>query len=135
MSPKIHLISLKDGRQGVLKVVRNVAACREGEPMALLVGAFPPVCLWPYEATCREGDGKIRESAGGCPWLSVSMVDGGFWCQNLRSKQEKGMGAFGFNPTYAGFNVGELIPAGPVSPPPSFIECYQYLRSFLCAPS
>lgn len=25
------------------------------------------------------------------------------------------MGAFGFNPTYAGFNVGELI-SGPVSP-------------------
>lgn len=84
MSPQIHLVFPKDGRQRVLKVARNAAACREGEPVTLLVGAFPPACLWPCEVVCRKGDEDIRESAGGCPWLSASVVDGGFWCQEAR---------------------------------------------------
>ena len=67
VNPRIHLISQKDGRQGVLKVARNVAACTEGEPVALLVGAFPPVCVWPCKAACRKEDGEIRVSAGECP--------------------------------------------------------------------
>ena len=49
--------------------------------MALLVGIFPPAYIWLCEAACREEGGEIRESAGGCCWLSDSMVDGGFWCQ------------------------------------------------------
>lgn len=83
MSPQIPLVSPKDGRQEVLNVARNVAAChiQEGEPVALLVGAFPPACIWPCEAACREGDGEIRESAGGYSWLSASIEDRGFWCQ------------------------------------------------------
>ena len=67
-SPQIRLDSLKDGRQGVLNVVRHVA---------LLVGTFPPACACLCEAACREGDGKMRN---GYPWLSASVVDGGFWC-------------------------------------------------------
>ena len=42
------------------------------------------------------------------------MVDSG--ARKLRSKQEKGMSDFGFNPICAGFIVGELI-SGPVSKP------------------
>ena len=53
VSPEIRLICLKDGRQGVLNVARNVAACKEGEPAALLVGSFPLVCVWPCEAAFR----------------------------------------------------------------------------------
>ena len=49
--------------------------------MALQVSSFPAACIWPYKAACLKGDGEIRESAGGCPWLSASVVDGGFWCQ------------------------------------------------------
>ena len=81
MSPQICPISRKDGRREVLKFARKAAAFSEGEPMALLVSAFPPACVWPCEAACRKGDGKIRESAGGYPWLSGSMADVGFWCQ------------------------------------------------------
>ena len=85
MSPQIYLISPKDGRQGVLKVVRNEAACMDGEPVALLVGAFPPACVWPHEAVCRQEDGEIRDSARRCPWLSASTVDGGFWRQEAEN--------------------------------------------------
>ena len=49
--------------------------------MTLLVVAFPPACVWPCEAACRKGDGQTRESLGGCPLLSASIVDGRFWCQ------------------------------------------------------
>ena len=49
--------------------------------MALLVGAFPLGCVWPCVAAFRKEDGEIRESTDGCPWLSASMVDGGFSCQ------------------------------------------------------
>ena len=52
------------------------------EGACVLAGCtFPPVCVWPCEAVCREADGEISEFAGGCPWLSASLVDGGFWHQ------------------------------------------------------
>ena len=59
VSPQIHLVSLKDGRRGVLKVARNVAACREGKE-------------------------EIMESTGSYSWLSASVEDGVFWCQEAR---------------------------------------------------
>ena len=52
--------------------------------MALLVGAFPQACVWPCEAAGREEEGEMRESAGGCPWLSDSMMGGGLWCQEAK---------------------------------------------------
>ena len=52
--------------------------------MALLVGTFPPACVWACEAAFRKGDGEIRESAGGYSWVSDSIVDGGFWCQEAK---------------------------------------------------
>ena len=55
-----------------------------GEPVALLVGVFPSACVRPCEAACSKENGKIRESGGGCPWLSASVVDGGFWCQEAK---------------------------------------------------
>ena len=97
VSPEIHLISQKGGRQGVLKVARNTAACREGEPVALLVGTFPPAYVWPCEAVCMEEDGEIRESSGGCPSLSASMVDSGIWCQEAKKQARKGDECLGFN--------------------------------------
>ena len=59
--------------------------------MPLLVGAFPPACICPCEAAFREEDGEIRESAGGYPWLSASVMGGG--ARKPRSKQGKGMSA------------------------------------------
>ena len=54
------------------------------EGACVLAGCtFPPVCVWPCEAVCREGDGEIRESAGRDPCLSASVVDSGFWCQEV----------------------------------------------------
>ena len=62
--------------------MRNVAACRwQGESAALLVGAFPPACIRPWEAACREEE-MIR-NPGGQPWLFVSMADSGFWSQGV----------------------------------------------------
>ena len=61
--------------------MRNVAACKEGECVSLLVGTFLPACIWLCEAVCKEEDGEIRESAARYPWLSASVVDSGFWCQ------------------------------------------------------
>ena len=82
--------------------------------MALLVGIFPPACVWPCEAACREGGGEIRKSQVDIlgrlpPWW---MADSG--ARKLRHKQGKGMSAFDFNPIYAGSNVGRLL-SGPVS--------------------
>ena len=74
VSPHICLISLKDGRQRVLKVARNAAACSKGEPVALQV-ALSPACLWPCEAAHRKWHEKIKESTGRCYWLSASMAD------------------------------------------------------------
>ena len=70
-----------------------MAACRDKEPVALLVGAFPPAYVWPCEAACRKEDGKIRESTGGCPWCLFPwwIVDSG--ARKLWSKQGKGMSA------------------------------------------
>ena len=107
MSPQIHLISPKDGRQGVLKIARNVAVCREG------VIAFPPACIWPCKAACRKFNGEIRKSAGEYLWLSASMLGCGFWCQEAEEKAGKGDECFGFNPIYARFKEGELI-SGPL---------------------
>ena len=42
-----------------------MAACREGETVALLVGTFPPAYIWPCEASFREEGGEIREATGG----------------------------------------------------------------------
>ena len=61
--------------------------------MALLFGTFPLDCLWPFEVACRERDGETKQSAGGCPWLSPSVVGGGFWCQET---QELGPGKLQF---------------------------------------
>ena len=61
-----------------------MAAVASGEPMSLLLSTFPSACVWPYEALCRKEGSKIRESAGGCSWLSASMLDGGFWCQEAK---------------------------------------------------
>ena len=93
LSLRIHLLSQKDGRQGVLKVARNVAACTEGEPVALLVGAFPLACVWPCEAACSWEDGEVRGSTFECPWLSASGVSDGFWCQEVK---ELDSGEFSF---------------------------------------
>ena len=65
----------------------------EGEPVALLLGAFPPACVWPCEAACRKRNGEIRESSGEYTWLSASVVDGGFWSQEAK---ELGSGKFQF---------------------------------------
>ena len=59
--------------------------------MALLVSTFPPACIWPCVAVCRGQDGEISETAGGRPWLSASVVDAGFWCQEAK---ELGPGKF-----------------------------------------
>ena len=40
-------------------------------------------------AAGRERDGKIRESAGECPWLSASVMGGGF---RLQEAEELGSG-------------------------------------------
>ena len=61
--------------------------------MALQVSVFPPACIWPCEAACRKEDGKIRESTGGYPWLSASVMDGGFW---FWEAQESGLGKLQF---------------------------------------
>ena len=49
--------------------------------MTLLLSTFLPDCIWSCEAACKDGDREIREAADGCPWLSASVVDSGFWCQ------------------------------------------------------
>ena len=54
----IHL-SKRCGRQGVSEIVRNMT-------------------------TCRDRGGKIAESAGECPGLSASMMNGGFQCQETK---------------------------------------------------
>ena len=80
----------------------------------MLVGPFPPDCVWPCEAACSEEDGEIRESTVdilGClpPWWMVDCD-----VRKLRGKQGEGMSAFGFNPIYGGFNVRKPI-SGSVS--------------------
>ena len=84
VSPQIHLVSPKDGRRGLLKVARKVAACRERGVCGLVGQCFATSLCWPCEAVCREEGSEIRESAGGCSWLSTSMMDGGFWCQGAK---------------------------------------------------
>ena len=41
----------------------------------------------------RKEDGEIRESTGGCPWSSASVVGGGFWGQEA---EEWDLGSFSF---------------------------------------
>ena len=52
---------------------------RLGESVALLVGAFPPACVGPWDAACREEEEEMIRSPGSCPLLSVSrwIVDSG----------------------------------------------------------
>ena len=100
------LISLREGRWGVLKVCEECSCLQGGgESDALLVGAFPPACRWPWNTACREEE--MIKNAGGCPWPFVSMVDSGFWSRGAR--EWAGKECFGFSPTYTGFTVGELI--------------------------
>ena len=79
------------------------------ESMALLVRAFPPACIQPWDTACREEEEMIRTPRG-CPWPCLSpwhIVDSG-------AREKRGKECFAFNPTYVGFNVGELI-SGPAS--------------------
>ena len=62
------------------------------------------------EAACGEEE-EIMDP-GGCPWPSVSRAHSGFWSQG--ASEQAGDEGFGFNPIYAGFNVGKPI-SGPVS--------------------
>ena len=45
---------------------------------------FPTSLPLPCVAAFKEGDGETRESADNYPWLSASMVHGGFWCQEAK---------------------------------------------------
>ena len=54
------------------------------------------------------GDGKEPRCLSSA--VSVSMEDGGFWSQGAGG--QAGKECCGFNPTYTGFNVGELT-SGP----------------------
>ena len=60
--------------------------------MALLADALSPVCIWPHEAACKKGDGKIRESAGEHPWLSALGEE--WWI--LAPGRSWGLGSFSF---------------------------------------
>lgn len=51
----------------------------QGESVALLVGAFPPASVQPWDAVCREEE--VIRNPDGQPWLFVSKVDSGFWSQ------------------------------------------------------
>ena len=63
VSWEMRVSTQKDGRQGVVKVVRNVTMC-------------------------REKSDETKESAGECPWLSASVMNGRFWHQ-----EAKGLGS------------------------------------------
>ena len=56
--------------------------------MTWLIRVFPPACVQPWEAVCREKEDMIR-NPGGNPWLFVSMEDSHSGAKESGSKQGK----------------------------------------------